>query len=225
MKYLTALVQYTVTILSRPIFYFFFRFRVEGVENVPKDTAVIFAVNHTSKLDPFILCAALPLGSRHLPLYFVSRERRFYTYTRTERILYGGWLFRLLGAYPAYSGNKDYEYSLREHVALLEEGRSVCIYPEGGLARNGHERKSRGGVSYLASKTNLPVVPVYMGGLDNLTWRDFWLRKKRVAVVFGEPLQFKGNPILEVFKAFAKSVVEYIHTHKGTFYVKSRNNF
>ncbi len=142
MKYLTTVVQYVVTLLSRPIYYFFFRFKVVGIENITEDTAVIFAPNHTSKLDPFTLCAALPLGSRHLPLYFVSREKRFYNYTIVEKIIYGGWFFKLLGAYPAYSGNKDYEYSLQEHSRLLAEGKSVCIYTEGGLARNGHKKKS-----------------------------------------------------------------------------------
>lgn len=212
MKYATTLVQYFVTLVSRPIFYFFFRFKVVGVENLPKDTAVVFATNHTSKLDPFILCAALPIGSRHIPVYFVSREKKFYTSGLIERIFYGGWFFKLLGSYPAYSGLKDYELSLREHVALLNSGSSVCIYPEGGLSRNGHKAKSRGGVGFLASKTSTPVIPVFIDGVEDFTGKDFLFRRRRVVVTFGEPQHFKEQPIFEALKSFSQFIVGAIYT-------------
>jgi 1-acyl-sn-glycerol-3-phosphate acyltransferase len=211
MKYATIFAQYFITLISRPIFYFFFHFKVVGVENLPKDAAVIFATNHSSKLDPFLLCAALPLGSRHIPLYFVSREKRFYNSGVIEKIFYGGWLFKLLGSYPAYSGLKDYELSLREHVALLNSGKSVCIYPEGGLSRNGHRAKSRGGVGFLASKTNCPVIPVHIDGIEDFTSKDFFFRKRKVVITFGRPQHFKEHPLFEAIKSFSQFVVGAIY--------------
>jgi 1-acyl-sn-glycerol-3-phosphate acyltransferase len=212
MKYATIFIQCLVTLLSRPFFYFFFHFKVDGIENLPKDTAVVFATNHTSKLDPFLLCAGMPLGSRHLPVYFVSREKKFYTSGLIERIFYGGWFFKLLGSYPAYSGLKDYELSLREHVTLLNGGKSVCIYPEGGLSRNGHRRKSRGGVAFLASKTSSPVIPVHIDGIEDFTWKDFLFRRRKVTVAFGEPQYFKEQPLVEALKAFSQFIVGAIYT-------------
>lgn len=220
MHYLTIVIQYLVRLTMKPIFVLFLRYEVEGLENIPGDKPMIFATNHTSKFDPFLLQAALPLFSRHIPLYFVTREKRFYTSGLVEKLFYGGWFFRLLGGYPAYDGKKDYAYSLREHVRLLKNGRSTCIFPEGGLTRNGHERKYRGGVGYLSYATDSLVLPVYIGGIENISFKEFLLRKRKVRIRISEPLHFdyenneeNDQPGVFAFKDFARKVVEGIYEH------------
>jgi len=41
----------------------FFRLKVEGLENLPKEKGFILAANHASSLDPFMVIAAIP---RHI---------------------------------------------------------------------------------------------------------------------------------------------------------------
>ncbi|MDZ7726351.1 MAG: lysophospholipid acyltransferase family protein [Candidatus Campbellbacteria bacterium] len=219
--YLTVVIQYLVRLTSRPLFILFLRLEVRGTENIPKDGQVIFATNHTSKFDPFLLQTSLPLFSRHIPLFFVTREKRFYTSGIIEKLLYGGWFFRLIGGYPAYEGKKDYAYSLREHIKILESGRSTCIFPEGGLAKNGHEGKYRGGVGYLSYAANTPVLPVYIKGIENITFIKFLLRRRKVRIRIGEPLHFgyenneeNDQPGVFAFKDFARKVVEGIYKEK-----------
>ena len=53
------------------------------------------------------------------------------------RYAYGGLVFKIFGAYPATVGIKDYEKMLMHHINILCRGHSVCIFPEGGLSKNG----------------------------------------------------------------------------------------
>ena len=55
--------------LVRIAFFFYYRISFEGRENVPKGTAVIFASNHRSYLDPVLVAMAAP----H-PFNFIAKE-------------------------------------------------------------------------------------------------------------------------------------------------------
>lgn len=46
--------------LVRIAFFFYYRISFEGRENIPKGTAVIFASNHRSYLDPVLVSMAAP---------------------------------------------------------------------------------------------------------------------------------------------------------------------
>ena len=58
--------------LVRIAFFFYYRISFEGRENVPKGTAVIFASNHRSYLDPVLVAMAAP----H-PFNFIAKEPLF----------------------------------------------------------------------------------------------------------------------------------------------------
>ncbi|MFR4393024.1 MAG: lysophospholipid acyltransferase family protein [Ruminococcus callidus] len=58
--------------LVRIAFFFYYRISFEGRENVPKGTAVIFASNHRSYLDPVLVSMAAP----H-PFNFIAKEPLF----------------------------------------------------------------------------------------------------------------------------------------------------
>ena len=49
--------------LLRIAFFFYYRISFEGRENIPKGTAVIFASNHRSYLDPVLVAMAAPATS------------------------------------------------------------------------------------------------------------------------------------------------------------------
>lgn len=74
--------------LVRIAFFFYYRISFEGRENVPKGTAVIFASNHRSYLDPVLVAMAAP----H-PFNFIAKEPLF------RNPVFGGFI-RLMGAFP-----------------------------------------------------------------------------------------------------------------------------
>lgn len=167
----------------------FVHLEIRGLENIRNiKSGAIFASNHTSELDGFLVAASVPFWSHFLPMYSVSRERNFYVDSGWRKYIYGPLLFNFIGAPQVRSGRKDYEISLSNHIVLLEYGKSVLIHPEGRISHDGKLGEARGGVAYLARRTNLPVIPVGISGAYNMSIQDFFLRRRRVVVSFGEPI-------------------------------------
>ncbi len=128
------------------------KFRVEGIENLPSGGAVLVA-NHQSVLDiPMLLSAFL-------------RPVRFLAKRELGEI-------PLLGKAMAASGNlfidredpRDTVRMIREAAAQLHDGGLVVVFPEGTRSRDGSIGEFRPGAFYLAHKSGAPVVPVYLDG-------------------------------------------------------------
>jgi 1-acyl-sn-glycerol-3-phosphate acyltransferase len=75
-------------------------------------------------------------------------------------------------------------------AALIEKGWSMLIFPEGGRSPDGWGQPFRAGAAYLASRGQVPVVPVHLEGTGKI------LRKgakrptpSHVRVTFGTPLR------------------------------------
>lgn len=178
--------------------------KVEGVEHVKNIRGnMIIASNHSSELDPLLIVACLPFFSRHLPLFFTSREKDFYASMGWKRIIYGGTFFRMMGAYQAYVGLKNYELALRHHLKFINEGKNICIFPSGKRNLRGEKPTAKGGVGFLARETQLPIMPILIQGLENLTLADFFSGKRKVTVTFGKPLYAK-----DIFQNAAKVVID-----------------
>lgn len=215
-KHIPIFAQSLIYIYSYSLFRPFCKFSVRGAEQI-KDlpSGLIFAANHTSEWDGPLVRVGLPFFSHHSPMYYVSMVSQKYTGSGWRRHFYGGRLFEWLGAYPVYSGKKDYSYSLQNHIALLNLGKNVCIFPEGGRSFDGTIRPARGGVGYLAYRTKKRVVPVYIKGLINLNLKDFLLRKRHVEIIFGTPIDMQpffttDQPTVQDFHIAAEHIMSQV---------------
>jgi 1-acyl-sn-glycerol-3-phosphate acyltransferase len=179
----------------------FCRLEVRGKEHVRNaGRNVIFASNHSCELDPVFVNALCPYFSRHVPLFYVSREQGFYSHMGWwKKRLYGSWFFTAWGAFPAHAKLRNYGKSLEKHLAILRDGNDLCIFP---VWRDGPERKTvpaKGGVAYLARETGVPVIPVSIDGTEGMTAIDFILRRRKVVVTAGPALYakdiFKQNAV------------------------------
>ena len=164
---------------------------VSGLENlkeIPRGRSVIFASNHSGEIDPFITPASLPFMSRFIPLYYTIRDRSFYDKSGIRQMIYGGFLFKFIGGQYVYPGLKDYEKSLPHHLELLRENRNLFIFPEGGISKTGAPGEAKGGVAFLAERSNSPIVPVGVKGVYGMSISDFLMRRRRIQVAFGAPI-------------------------------------
>ena len=174
---------------TRLLFNFFGSMEIKGLENLDElKTNFIIASNHTSETDPILIVASLPFFSRHLPIFFVSREKSFYSHMGWRKFIYGGLLFKMWGAFQAHVGLKNYHLSLSDHIQILKSGKNILIFPVGTRNLQGLPRKATGGVSFLARETNLPIIPTLIQGVENLSLKNFFTFKKNIRVTFGRPL-------------------------------------
>ena len=110
------------------------------------------------------------------------------------------------------------------HIQILNDGGSLCIFPEGWMTRDGNLLKAHGGVAYLLEKTGVPVVPVAISGAFKLSIKKFITRGAKITVTFGTPVYKKelfSNPVVEVeeYKTKAQIILDHVGDLLG--YVKT----
>jgi 1-acyl-sn-glycerol-3-phosphate acyltransferase len=153
-----------------------FRVRVVGTEHVPASGAYIVAPTHRSGFD-------VPFAA-----YITKRTVRFLA----KEELFGNWfsdrLFTALGAIEVERGAAD-RGALRALEAALREGSPVALFPEGTRGSGREIGPLFDGAAYLAVKLGVPIVPVGVGGSEQILAKGKKLpRLHRVAVVVGKPL-------------------------------------
>ncbi len=183
------ILQKLIWIPSRLVFSFFGRLKIEGLENLRsiKDP-VIFACNHVSEADPFIVPTCLPFLSKFSPIFYATRERSFYQRNGWRKYLFGGWFINAWGGHTAQVGLKNYEKSLSKHINIINAGGNFCLFPEGGIGRTGKIENVKGGIAYLASRSNSQIVPVAISGASLMSMADFFGRRRKMTVRFGLPI-------------------------------------
>jgi 1-acyl-sn-glycerol-3-phosphate acyltransferase len=162
--------------ILQPCFHLYFRMRRSGMEHVPDRGPVLFAANHRSFLDPFVIGT---LTRR--PIYYVAKKELFLHPV-------AGWLLSRLGAFPIDRGAGDHA-AMETARRILERGDCVVIFPEGTRTRPGPLGPPHRGVGRLALQTGAPVVPVAVLGTEAVRhgWR---IRPHRVSIRCGAPLRF-----------------------------------
>lgn len=202
-KIVPSILQRIAWIPLRLLFYSFCSFEIVGQDNLKNlKSNMIMASNHSSELDPLVAVASFPFFSRYLPIFFVSREKEFYKDMGWKKVIYGGTVFKMWGAHQAYVGLKNYKQSLRDHLALLRQGKNVLIFPSGKKNIQGEHPKARGGVSFLAKETGLPILPILIKGVERMTLHDFFLRKRKIKIIFGKPIYAK-----DIFKEIKDPII------------------
>ncbi len=209
------LLQQLIWVPTRLILIILGRIEIKGTENLKKvPHNAIFACNHSSEMDVFLLPGSLPFFSRFSPIFYTSRERAFYKYAGWRQAFYGGVFFNVWGAYPVKVDLHDYAKSLETHESIVREGGSLCIFPEGRTTQDGNIQEGKGGVAYLSHVTGRPIVPVRLGGTFRLSPRDFFLGRCALSISFGEPIYIASKsgviPSAQEFKAQANAVMDKI---------------
>ena len=167
--------------LVRTIARVLFRYRVEG--ELPRTGGVLVAANHASYVD--------------IPLLGCGMNRRAWYLGRSDLfpvpVLNG--ILQSLGWIPLRLGRLDRE-AFGKAISLIQAGKVVVIFPEGGRTLDGHLRQPKAGIGIIVSQTGCPVVPAYLKGtFDVLPTGAKWLRFRPVTIKFGAPLVFeKGHP-------------------------------
>ena len=178
------------------LFKIFCKFEVRGIENIRinKTHGVIFAANHASELDPVLVSIAMPFIGEHNPLFFAADEPKMFASTETfgwRSYIYKGWFFRAWGAYPVYLKQPRFRDSLRHHVKLLQNNKSILYFPEGERTKDGNPKNAKPGIGYLLYKTDTIVIPVGIKGSFGMSVKNFLLGRIRACVSFGPPIRAK----------------------------------
>ncbi len=168
---------------------------VEGLENIPKQASIVMS-NHQSTWETLALKKFFP------PLSWVVKRELLW-------IPFFGWGLSLLDpiALNRRSGHRALEQLLDQGRKRLLAGRWIIVFPQGTRVAPGTKKRFKLGGAMIASRTQVPVVPV----AHNAGY--FWPRRRfikypgTITVRIGPPIDSRGkNP--DAINAEAQAWIE-----------------
>ncbi|TMK76308.1 MAG: 1-acyl-sn-glycerol-3-phosphate acyltransferase [Actinobacteria bacterium] len=163
----------------RPGMAFWFNWRFEGMEHIPREGPVLIAGNHISYFDPLAHAYMLVKAGRHAR--FLAKKE-----------LYGNRLLRraLMGAgqIPVERGSGSMA-PVHAAVKALQAGEAVMVYPEGTVTKDPDHLPMQGrtGIARLTLASEVPVLPLAVWGSQHV-----WQRGAR-SPRFGRPIWLKAG--------------------------------
>ena len=151
-----------------PFFCFCHPIRTTGRENIPEGGAVICA-NHSALADPLMVCFAATLRWHIRPMAKIE----------LSRVPVVGWLLGKAGIIFVDRGHADV-HAVKEALVWLKKGGKMLVFPEGTRVHEGQTVEAKGGAALFATRTGVPIVPVYVSR------KKYWFR--RSPVVIGPPI-------------------------------------
>jgi 1-acyl-sn-glycerol-3-phosphate acyltransferase len=168
-----------------------FRWTVEGIENIPRSGPAILACNHISYLDPLAIgYVVLRAGRRPR---FLAKSELF----RDKRL---GWLLRRTHQIEVQRGTARASAALSEASEALERGRIIVIFPEGTVTTDPDLRPmaAKSGAVRLAMTSRAPLVPCAVWGTANVWPKGRYEKRLRprqqLLVRIGDPIDVQGSP-------------------------------
>jgi len=148
-----------------------------GMENIPAEPPYILVINHLSVFDAPLLLTVCPHTIR---AFAAAKHKRNPLYAAVLVMAGSIWVRR---------GEVDRK-ALREALDVLKRGEALGMAPEGTRARGTYAlQKGKTGAAYLATRADVPVVPVGLTGTEQIKRNLPRLRRTHVRVVVGKPFR------------------------------------
>jgi 1-acyl-sn-glycerol-3-phosphate acyltransferase len=184
------------------------RYTVTGREHLQRNRVAVYAVNHTSNVEPPILFDALSDLFPRLRVLYKAELRKLPILT---------WAFDLAGFVSLERGNRDQSLPAIERAAeALRDGNSFLIFPEGTRSRDGALLPFKKGGFIMALKAQAPVVPIAIDGARAAMRKGSpWIQPVVVRVAIGPPIETAGLTLDDRDKltAAVRGEVERLLTH------------
>ncbi len=152
--------------------------KVKGAEWVERGRTYLFMANHVSLFD-------MPLLGGYVPGIVRGLEA-----TRQSSWPLYGLAMRRMGNIPINRENVfEAMKSLHRAQALLQEGRSLLILPEGHRTLDGQLREFKRLPFHLVKQAGVDLMPIGISGLFTLKPKNSWLiRPTPLTISFGQPI-------------------------------------
>ena len=155
---------------------------IEGLDRIQPGGNYVFVSNHVSYMDIPVILGNIPEN-----FLFLAKEELF-------KIPFLGTHLRTAGhvSVPREDPRSAIK-TLNHTAALLHDGRSTLVFPEGGRSETGELREFKDGAAFLAIRAQIPVVPMATIGMRNiLPMHSRTFHRGHVTLRIGEPISTGG---------------------------------
>lgn len=181
---------YLAKAILKPWLAAWFKWNIEGMENIPREGPAIIAFNHIAYLDPF--AAAYVVDKAGRKPRFLAKQELF----DDRRI---AWILKGAGQIPVRRGTPSAPMALDHAIDAVRNGEVVVVFPEGTVTTDPNLRPmpAKTGIARIALVTGIPVIPCALWGTANI-WpkgyaKQWWPLGQDVCVRLGEPMNLAGD--------------------------------
>lgn len=182
---------------------------VHGLERLRPKQPCVYAANHQSLFDIFVVLGKLPVQFRWL-----AKEELF-------RLFVMGRAMKATGYIPINRSDhrKAFE-SINQAADKVRGGVSIVIFPEGTRSENGVLKDFKKGGFILAIKSQQPIVPISISGSHRVVPRkDKWvIHPGVVRMTIGDPIPTAGATTKErdlLIEEVREAIRRYLTTEEG----------
>jgi 1-acyl-sn-glycerol-3-phosphate acyltransferase len=204
----TLVPEFLMRFLSWILVNTLYRIRLEGFERIPDEGPALLVCNHVSFMDALIIGGS------------VRRPVRFVMYYKIFNIPLLSFIFRTAKAIPiaGYKENPELLAKAFDEVDKeLAAGNLVCIFPEGGLTKDGEIAEFKTGMEKILERRPVPVVPLALRGLwgSIFSRRDSALGRARLPRRFWSRIGLAAGDPIPAAEASASAVEAQVRTLRG----------
>ena len=156
--------------------------RLDDLARTDEPPPLIFTPNHHSHLDTAVMAVAVPEPWRSKLVVAAAAD---YFFDKQWKAALAALSLNAIPIDREFTGRKSSDMI----KALIEDGWSLVIYPEGGRSPDGWGQDFKGGAAYLSARTGAPIVPVFIDGTGALFGKG--MKRPKIGttkVVFGHPI-------------------------------------
>lgn len=136
---------------------------VAGRENIVPGQSYVFAANHSSFYDVFLVYG------------YINRSFKWVMKEELRKVPFIGSACKAAGhIFINRKAMKQALHSIEEAKKSLTNGVSVVIFPEGTRSKNGVTGTFKRGAFKVATEMNLPIVPVSISGSHKILRKGGW---------------------------------------------------
>ncbi len=172
----------------------FFRIRVRGARNIPKDGKLILCSNHASNWDPILISIAFPRQ-----IHWMAKKELFKSKFLSNLIF-------KLGSFPVDRSGADIN-AIKSALRILKSEGVLGVFPEGTRVKGFDLNNAKSGAILLSTKSKAPILPVYING----NYRPF----SSLDIYIGKPTDYakniEGKPSSEDYTNMGKELLYDIY--------------
>jgi len=199
----TRLAQTVISIMARAVLWFGgVSVTAIGMENVPKDEAVVYIFNHRSYFDIVISYATVP----NLAGFISMKKMKDVPFINV-------WMKFLQCLFIDRGNTREGLKTINAGIELLKKGHSIFIAPEGKRNFKGDfdMLPFKEGSFRLAKKTGCAIIPVAINNADKIYEAQApWVRKTNVIIEYGKPIYIKdlSDENRKFVGAYVQSIIQ-----------------